>query len=259
MRLTGTCATTARSLGSPSGRKPGPGGGGHSSSHADPAEREHLPGMGGDPPCAAWRAARPRLHRGRPAGAAVDHQARRGSARRTSSAAPSWSVSRVGDHERVEPLDAGLRSRRRIGPPGGPVSTSTATPSVWSSVASPWPTSRNETTSSPRRAAGPCARSTAAARPSAASATTATVRAGHAGRHDRRRNAHARARGHAAASARPRRLPARATHRARRAPRRRRPARAASASRTGSTARRRRRQRVRRPSRRRRAAARSGR
>ncbi len=76
-------------------------------------------------------------------------------------------------------------SRRRIGPPGGPVSTSTDAEPRCSSVASPCPTSRNETTSScgARRGALP---GCAAAKPSTATAS-ATAAAAIETRRGRRR------------------------------------------------------------------------
>ena len=89
-----TSATIARSLGSPSGRNPGPGGGGHSSririepsSSTWPAWAEIRRACAG-----GGRGRKPALDRRRPAGAAVRPPAASGCARRTASAAPSWSV-----------------------------------------------------------------------------------------------------------------------------------------------------------------------
>ncbi len=95
----------------------------------------------------------------------------------TGSAIPSWSASAWVSTSRSSRPTPASSSRRRIGPCGGPVSTSTAAPSRCSSVASPWPTSMNETTSSPRAGgAGRPARACRAATATASAAAPATAR-----------------------------------------------------------------------------------
>ena len=109
-----------------------------------PAEREHVPPRGVE----RARSPQPPLHRRRPSGAAVDHEPRvcaRDHLRRGALVVGF----RVRQDQRVEPLDPGLVEtlqdravrRRRCRP------APTCAPR-WTSVASPWPTSRNDTTTS---------------------------------------------------------------------------------------------------------------
>ena len=112
-------ATTARSLGSPSGRQPGAGGGGHSRRSADAAERQLLPRVRGDGARRAV-AGSPRWTARRPAGAAVEHEPR---AERADDLERHALVVRlrVGEQQRVEPLHPRLgepAQDRAAGRPG---------------------------------------------------------------------------------------------------------------------------------------------
>ena len=122
------------------------------------ADPQRLPGAGRD--ARARRCARaPRAARAAPRSASRRRRrapAAGGSAAMTGSAMPSWSLSACVRTSRSSRSMPASSSRRRIGPPGGPVSTSTEAEPRCSSVASPWPMSRNETTSSPGAGAATC-------------------------------------------------------------------------------------------------------
>ena len=148
-----TWATTARPFGSPSGRQRRAAARAARGRRArSPPRRSAWPGARRDPAAAARgrRAAGERaLDRGRPARAAVEHEPRPvlGDDRERH---PLVVGLRVGDDEQVEPL---RRRRRRAGAGSGRRAgrcrRGRDVPSRWSSVASPWPTSRNVTASSP--------------------------------------------------------------------------------------------------------------
>ena len=133
-----------------------------------------------DAPDAARRRPRARGARSRVAGAvaAVEEQADGEAARAPRGARPGGRATGAWPPPRLEPLHARVaqqaRPRRAS---GGPPSNSTAAPlGSWISVASPWPTSRNETVSG------------RAARPAGAVASSRrTRRAGPDGRRARRR------------------------------------------------------------------------
>ena len=152
---TRTSATIARSFGSPSGRKSGPGAGGHS------RRIVMAPNVSTWPACAstrcAWSAAsapgRPRCtYVGQPA--PPSSTSRVGNSRITSSAMPSWSVCACVSTSPSRRFTPASWSRLMIGPPGGPVSTNTLARPLWISVASPWPMFRKDTSTSPSRTGG---------------------------------------------------------------------------------------------------------
>ena len=122
-RPTRAWVTTARSLGLPSGRQPGRGAGGHrnlSPSAPSRIDCTGLDGPHGATAAARQRRAEPALHRGRPAGAAVEHEP--GPVRADHGERHPLVVGlRVGEHEHVEPVHARLgealedRAARRPG------------------------------------------------------------------------------------------------------------------------------------------------
>ena len=189
-------ATSALSFGLPLARQPG--GAGRRPQDLEPqaAEREHL-ARGGHVRlgvCAS-RA----LHRGRPAGAAVDHEPRLRTPRSPAAPRPRGRPRRGSGSARRAGRCPPPRGARRIGPSDTPVSISTDVRPRWISVASPWPTSRNETTTSPRGAATGAPRPGATSERDGADArATTTQRSGDAVRRGR-----VRARDSSRRSARP--------------------------------------------------------
>ena len=104
----------------------------------------------------------------------------------TSSAMPSWSDSACVSTSPSRRRIPASRSRRRIGPPGGPVSNSTLAWPLWISVASPCPMLRNDTTTSPASGgraswAGDAAASSAVTATAAVAAVHPTRRRGRGG------------------------------------------------------------------------------
>ena len=171
-----------------SGRRPAAGGGGHRTSNRSAAERDHLPGRGRR--CSRRAASAPRSARwtgdGQPAPPSTTS---RGAERARSPRRRALVVGLgVGQHQRVQPLDAGLLQACRIGPSGGPVSTSTACRRAGSASRRPGRRrgTRRRARRGRRRGAAPCrgARSDeraaatrrAAARPRAAGAAASPAR-----------------------------------------------------------------------------------
>ena len=171
-----TCATTARSLGSPVGAPAGRRRGRPQDLEVQPAELELLARPGGDcrVPGARGRRGQAALDRRRPPRRRRRAAAAARTARITARPAPSWSSCAWVITSRSRRRTPASRSRRTIGPSGGPVSTSIDAPSRWISVASPWPMSRNDTTSSPGTT-GAAARRCATRPAAAGSASTATA------------------------------------------------------------------------------------
>ena len=189
-----TSATIARSFGSPSGAA-GRGGGGHSTRSRERARAEHLAGLRGDAARAAGAprpAARAATGVGQPAppSSTQPRPATRAMHRRRAALVVGLGVR---EHQHVEPRARPTRAAAaRSGRPAARCRPARRAPSRWISVASPWPTSRNDDHElAGRRRRGRARRAT---RPRASAATR--------GRRPRRR-APRRRRGRAA-RARPR-------------------------------------------------------
>ena len=116
-----TCATTARSFGSPSGRHPRGGAGGHSTRKRNEPTRSDLARARGSrrPAGARERRGQPALDRRRPARAAVEHEPRavRGDHRQRHALVVGLGM---GEHQHVEPLDARVGEAAQDRPAGRP-------------------------------------------------------------------------------------------------------------------------------------------
>ena len=203
--------TTAWSFGLPVGRaRPR---GGHSTLKRSPPTVDRLARGGRHRPPARARPARPAASAGPPSSSPRRRRRRAAARTRGSPPAPLPRGRPRRASARARPaLDVRLaRAASGSARPAGPVSTSTEVPPSWISVASPWPTSRNETTSSPgawrgarRRGAG--SRDHQQRRASATSGAAAASAA-----RPRRRGARARRPAAACAPARAATQPPRAT------------------------------------------------